>query len=514
MNVLSSIKNKFMRVPPDYEQLSARLGTFAPFDAARARIFRYRKQYGVNLGSMFCLEPWIATIIYDEYAEHNPEAEGDLVECMGQCSAEKMQAHWDTWLQRADFEHMASMGINAVRLPVGYWILGHGFAAEKYHSHAKTYNRALYYVGRIIAWADEFDIGVLVDIHALPGGQNNDSHSGATGPARLFESRKHQDLAIKCIDAFAYLLAQVTNIVGLQIINEPQDHPELEAFYERALKQVRVQSLTLPVYVGDAWNLDKYTGIVKGLRSRFGFVVLDTHKYWVFRPEDKQYPVEQLIKELRETDMPELLHASDELEGNLVIGEYSSILPAISCQGTDPTVSMREFSREQLHMYNSTTAGTFYWTWRLQHDAGFWSMQFAINEGAMPSEYFPFGWNLSVEPSHEVIVNEAEKRRSEWREKRLQGHMNYVSQWEGDFGFDHYAAGFDKGLTVALEFFSKLKFPSKLGFIRQFASECAISYVSQHGGSQWQWEYVDGFREANDEFSDFVSYIIHVKVQQ
>ncbi|KAJ1781384.1 hypothetical protein LPJ62_005845, partial [Coemansia sp. RSA 2167] len=121
----------------------------------------------------------------------------------------------------------------------------------------------------------------------------------------------------------------------------------------------------------------------------------------------------------------------------------------------------------------------------------------------MPSEYFPFGWNLSVEPSHEVIVNEAEKRRSEWREKRLQGHMNYVSQWEGDFGFDHYAAGFDKGLTVALEFFSKLKFPSKLGFIRQFASECAIAYVSQHGGSQWQWEYVDGFREANDEFSDF-----------
>ncbi|KAJ2831976.1 hypothetical protein J3B01_005071 [Coemansia erecta] len=165
-------------------------------------------------------------------------------------------------------------------------------------------------------------------------------------------------------------------------------------------------------------------------------------------------------------------------------------------------------------MYNSTTAGTFYWTWRLQHDAGFWSMQFAINVGAMPSEYFPFGWNLSVEPSRETIVNEAETRRSEWREKRLQGHMNYVAQWEGDFGFDHYAAGFDEGLTAALELFSKLKFPSKLGFVRQLASECAIAYVSQQGGNQWQWEYVDGFREANDEFSDFVRYIIHVKVQQ
>ncbi|KAJ2656252.1 Glucan 1,3-beta-glucosidase 3, partial [Coemansia sp. RSA 1199] len=80
MGVLTSIKNKFVRVPPDYAQLSARLGTLALFDAARARIFRYRKQYGVNLGSMFCLEPWIATRVYEEYATHNPEAEGDLVE--------------------------------------------------------------------------------------------------------------------------------------------------------------------------------------------------------------------------------------------------------------------------------------------------------------------------------------------------------------------------------------------------------------------------------------------------
>ncbi|KAJ2530450.1 hypothetical protein GGH20_001860, partial [Coemansia sp. RSA 1937] len=83
--------------------------------------------------------------------------------------------------------------------------------------------------------------------------------------------------------------------------------------------------------------------------------------------------------------------------------------------------------------------------------------------------------------------------------------MNYVTQREGDFGFDHYAAEFDKGLTVALEFFSKLKFPFKLSFVRQVAPECAIAYVSQHGGNQWQWEYVGKFREANDEFSDFVT---------
>ncbi|KAJ2415111.1 hypothetical protein GGF47_005614, partial [Coemansia sp. RSA 2524] len=56
------------------------------------------------------------TIIYDEYAEHKPEAKGDLVKSMGQYSSKKMQAHWDLCLQRADFERMASMSINSVWL--------------------------------------------------------------------------------------------------------------------------------------------------------------------------------------------------------------------------------------------------------------------------------------------------------------------------------------------------------------------------------------------------------------
>ena len=34
-----------------------------------------------------------------------------------------IQAHRDTWVTEADFSFMASLGVNAVRLPVGYWVL-------------------------------------------------------------------------------------------------------------------------------------------------------------------------------------------------------------------------------------------------------------------------------------------------------------------------------------------------------------------------------------------------------
>ena len=34
-----------------------------------------------------------------------------------------IKAHRDTWVTEADFAFLASIGVNCVRLPVGYWVL-------------------------------------------------------------------------------------------------------------------------------------------------------------------------------------------------------------------------------------------------------------------------------------------------------------------------------------------------------------------------------------------------------
>ncbi|PIA17048.1 glycoside hydrolase, partial [Coemansia reversa NRRL 1564] len=327
-----------------------------------AQIIRYRKMQGVNLGSLFCLEPWISTELYKNYQDQAPEAEGDLLECMGRdhCSS-MMEAHWDTWLQREDFAKMASIGINTVRLPVGYWVLGSGYASGKYRKYAHAYNRALYFIGRIVGWAAEFDIGVLIDVHALPGGQNNDSHSGVTGSPLFYESTEYQELALRVLATFASLFADITNIAGLQIINEPLDHPQLVPFYERALELIRTHTASLPIYIGDAWNLPKYATVTKQLCSRFGFIIVDTHRYWVFRPEEQQHRVDQLTQELWENEVPELASASAEVGGNMIIGEYCSVLANRSFDGEDPADCMGRFAREQLKAFDQTAAGCFYW---------------------------------------------------------------------------------------------------------------------------------------------------------
>ncbi|KAI8323820.1 glycoside hydrolase, partial [Martensiomyces pterosporus] len=466
-------------------------------------VFRYRKMHGVNLGSLFCLEPWISTEIYkphveeaSKHARQRPESEGDLIEAMGDKAKEQMEAHWDSWILRADFEKMARIGINTVRLPVGWWVLGPGFTQGLYDRHADVYVNALSYVARLIRWAAEFDIGVLIDIHAVPGGQNSDSHSGVTGRPLFYSSQGCQDLAIECYRAFVDLFANVSNVVGLQIINEPLDDPGLWSFYTRALREIRSRSLALPVYIGDAWNLGKYVEFAKQSRDQLGFIVLDTHRYWVFRPEEHQLRVPELSRELWEKEEPQLRQLSHEANGNLVIGEYSAVLANRSFEGEDPAECMGTFVRRQMKVFDQVSAGAFYWTWRLQYDSWFWSFQYSLDQGVVPPAYFPFAWDPRLsEEERESVARMAEERRLEWGERRLQGHKHYVSKWDGPFGFGHYAAGFDMGLTAAIHFYKRLRFPSKIGFVKQLAVEHSEQYAADNGGCQWRWEYEDGFRE-------------------
>lgn len=76
---------------------------------------------GVNLGSLFVFEPWIAHDIWSDMCG-DTKSEFDCVAKLGQDAANKaFQNHWKTWFTQDDFDKMAKLGLNTVRIPVGYW---------------------------------------------------------------------------------------------------------------------------------------------------------------------------------------------------------------------------------------------------------------------------------------------------------------------------------------------------------------------------------------------------------
>jgi len=143
-----------------------------------------------------------------------------------------LERHWDTFINETDFQYLANIGINTVRLPIGYWNLGPDFMqATAFESVAQVYRDCWPRIVRAINQAGDAGIGVLVDLHGAVGSQNGQQHSGISdGATNLFSVPSNMDKTIDVLTFLARELAGVNNVVGIQILNEPQYVDKLTDF--------------------------------------------------------------------------------------------------------------------------------------------------------------------------------------------------------------------------------------------------------------------------------------------
>eukprot|EP00457_Paulinella_chromatophora_P003750 gb/GEZN01003758.1/.p1 GENE.gb/GEZN01003758.1/~~gb/GEZN01003758.1/.p1 ORF type:complete len:598 (-),score=96.03 gb/GEZN01003758.1/:275-2068(-) len=123
----------------------------------------------VNLGGLFVLERWITPNLL----EWGPTTSiTDQLSFSENCAAHDMcdviHAHWDSWYKPEDFQKMKELGLNSIRLTVGYWYFS---AISKVPSHPYILPEAkLTDVGhpitKIISYAQ--DAGLQVILHLSP----------------------------------------------------------------------------------------------------------------------------------------------------------------------------------------------------------------------------------------------------------------------------------------------------------------------------------------------------------
>ncbi|KAH8117362.1 glycoside hydrolase superfamily [Phellopilus nigrolimitatus] len=374
--------------------------TFPPFDQAKANIFRYRQQQSVNLGSWFVHEQWMTPSLFT-CASGPQTAEIDIASGWGNTTASRaiLERHWDTFINQSDFEYLASIGINTVRLPIGYWSLGPFFCQGTPFQHvAEVYTNSWSRVVRAINWAGEAGIGVLVDLHGAVGSQNGQSHSGISdGQVNLFKNVTYQDLTISALAFLTQQLASVTNVVGIEILNEPVDDPKLPDFYTRAIttmRQTSKEAVTFPLYIHDAFNLGHYSDFVS---SRLDFVVEDHHSYFVFDPEDISRNATQESDEVQDTVSSQLSLSSQKQRRNLVIGEWSCALVPSSLAGAkDPVLARQQFCQGQEQVYSNTTGGWHFWSYMKEGcDTDLdWCFKNAVGK-TLPSSFFSYNSSLT-----------------------------------------------------------------------------------------------------------------------
>lgn len=348
--------------------------TFPNFDPVKATIMRYRQQQGVNLGAWFVQEGWMEGG-FMSCATGTKQAEFDILDGFGtskdglMSARAYMEQRWDTWITEDDFRNLAAMGINTVRLPIGYWSAGPYFTHySPFDQYKSVYEFSWRYIARAINWAAKYDIGVIVDLHGAYGSQNGQAHSGLNDGNIQWYNTWNQDLTTELLFWIAKEISDITNVVGIQLLNEPQNRDSYWKWLPTAMDAMRAASpyaKPIPLYFHDAFVLEKGAAFVS---KRQDFVVSDHHAYYVYTPSDQALSAQGHISKLDSSISNQFEQQSSIARRNLIVGEWSCALSWSSIQNSkSPVQDQTEFCQTQQDIWQSKGSGWTFWSYKMEN---------------------------------------------------------------------------------------------------------------------------------------------------
>jgi glucan 1,3-beta-glucosidase len=364
---------------------------------------------GVNIGSWLILEKWMipdfffGTDAVDQWTfDQTPRARKKLVR------------HWSTFFTRDDVRQLAGYGINALRIPVGFWA---------YDNERTPHIRgADEYLERALHWARDFDMKVWVDLHGVPGSQNGFDNSGRLGNAewQSGEGNMNRTIAVLKTMAAKYGARDWSDVVAaIELVNEPiswaqNNFTGIKEWAKEAYDAVRTaaENQELVIVMHDAFKPSaEWKDVAPNIDGK-GKFALDAHLYQVYVDSDKALLQEEHIREACNWSKTALKPSTGE-SIPIYVGEWSAATnvcvnpdgttsPGVStvsdckvagCQcvadGSIPSANwtpmtkkaVRAYVESQLATFEEASSGYFFWSWK---GPGFWSFVNGVEEGWIP----------------------------------------------------------------------------------------------------------------------------------
>jgi aryl-phospho-beta-D-glucosidase BglC (GH1 family) len=187
---------------------------------------------GPNIGGWLLMENFITG-----YAANESLMRRDLAEAIGPDRAERfIERLLTNFFGEADAAFLAESGFNSVRIPVNYRHL------EDDAAPFTIKEDGFRHLDRAIEACSTHGIYVMIDLHALPGHQNQDWHSdNRTHVDTFFDHPHFQDRVIAIWEAIATRYKGHSGVSGYNVMNEPADRLKhrVRAFYDRAVDAIQ-----------------------------------------------------------------------------------------------------------------------------------------------------------------------------------------------------------------------------------------------------------------------------------
>ena len=249
---------------------------------------------GVNLGNWLVLEKWMSPALFE-----GTTAEDEYY-LPRQLSKEVYEArikiHRAEYITERDFTRIKSMGMDAVRIPVPYFIFGD---REPCIGCVEELDKAF-------CWAEKYGLQILIDLHTAPDSQNGFDNGGISGVCKWSQEPDEVEFELSVLERLAKRYGTRPGLWGIEILNEPilEDmwttmdvanrykpaDPEkargsrpntmefIRSFYLEAYDRIRKY---MPdekyVVIHDAFELKAWKEFMR--EDKYKNVVLDTHQY-------------------------------------------------------------------------------------------------------------------------------------------------------------------------------------------------------------------------------------------
>lgn len=247
---------------------------------------------GVNLGNWLVLEKWMSPELFegtdaeDEY--YLPRA------LPKEIYEERIRRHRAEYITERDFAFIKSYGLNAVRIPIPYFIFGD---YEPFVGCIRELDDAF-------DWAERYGLQILIDLHTAPDSQNGFDNGGITGVCKFFQEPEEIEYVYTVLERLAERYGSRKGLFGIEILNEPiskemfkyivgrytpvdpekaagsrgYEPEELRTFYMTAYDRImKYLPYDKKVVFHDGFDILQWKDFMR--EEKYKNVVLDTHQY-------------------------------------------------------------------------------------------------------------------------------------------------------------------------------------------------------------------------------------------